>query len=243
MSDNTPPDGDMKLTPQDLTLAAAMAANNNIAIFRRFDDLNLLNLSVLQHEVHTAHKHFRSLAYQEQKQLGMVDWNTVLKSEEVKKLLPELTLVWKTLAEKLSRYNEALVEVAQLRRLEPPSEEDIARLREEVQRSSVDFDEPGYWDERYNKNLLTMKHGPLHVSSAVVLANRPSVIHLTTKGMWDFDHGIPGLFLFLGLLFVILAVVASQLGDLVRPVKEELQNRCVGLSLGQVLDGAGQGRH
>ncbi|KAK3295251.1 uncharacterized protein B0H64DRAFT_143298 [Chaetomium fimeti] len=125
--------------------AALMAGEEDWAIFRRFDEFNLLNLLILQDEVQklttqlkqlypqtTDHadgdaKAWYMLAHPLARNNAPTTQTQAQESVEAKR-----REVWKDLKEKLKEYNGALLEMAHLRNLEPPGPDHIKRLRREL---------------------------------------------------------------------------------------------------------------
>ncbi|KAH6635825.1 hypothetical protein F5144DRAFT_158796 [Chaetomium tenue] len=125
--------------------ATLMAEEEDWAIFRRFNEFNLLNLLVLQDEVQKLTDQFKQL-YPQTTAPGdgspnawympahpLASNNAPLPQNQPQDILEtKRRKVWKDLKEKLGEYNSALLEMAHLKNLEPPSPENIKRLRREL---------------------------------------------------------------------------------------------------------------
>ncbi|KAK0645408.1 hypothetical protein B0T16DRAFT_139687 [Cercophora newfieldiana] len=157
-------------------LAGLMTAKEDCAIFRRFDELNLLNLLILQDEIRKLTDRFNELRSQTTTDTGVVvdAWYMPAQPlgnrnaprgqhQAIQEVDAQRQEVWAQLKAKLSEYNTALTELAQLRSMEPPNAQNIKRLRigidKLVARSLLAEDVTKSWDTAFEDDFAVIRSG------------------------------------------------------------------------------------
>ncbi|KAF2177467.1 hypothetical protein K469DRAFT_807666 [Zopfia rhizophila CBS 207.26] len=125
-------------------VAQFMAKSNSFAIFRKFSDLNMLNLLSLQAELMELHEEFVDVCNSDDNlsepnapsRKFPFSFQELLQSDDPR-YFPEGTdrrfhqlIKLQDIRVKLKEYNETLLQVAQVHSLERPHREDISRFRE-----------------------------------------------------------------------------------------------------------------
>ncbi|KAK1757520.1 hypothetical protein QBC47DRAFT_376246 [Echria macrotheca] len=159
-------------------LADSMVKEEDRTIFRRFDKLNLLQLLVLQDEI-------QGLMDQLAEQLPLTRsdaqteadenaWYTLVRptaahkdptaqSQINQRQEARTAEIWETLKGKLKEYNAALMDLARLRSLEPPSAQHIKALRlelDEMMTQSRQLRNPAAcWDAAHEDDFAAIRSG------------------------------------------------------------------------------------
>ncbi|KAF8856779.1 hypothetical protein BDZ45DRAFT_803912 [Acephala macrosclerotiorum] len=154
-------------------LAALMGASRELAIFRRFDSLNMLKIMSLQAELIELEDHYKQACNEDDDRSAHHDrqWYT----RSFKALLDDTTPSrqrenFLKIRKKLTEYNEALLQVALLEKLPPPSPFSLDGLRawltNELQDDFPVARECFTWDKDYDDDFVLVanvrKSVPFH---------------------------------------------------------------------------------
>ncbi|KLU90332.1 hypothetical protein MAPG_09295 [Magnaporthiopsis poae ATCC 64411] len=163
--------------PEHLSaVARLMAKEEDWAIFRRFDELNLLNLLMLQEGIQELANQLAELRPSTpcDDAAGADSWYTLAQSKGARKnpiawnqggegLELRRRETWRKIKEKLKEYNAALMDLARLRSLEPPIAQDTARLRAEldkmVSQSRLHTRHLACWDAAHEDDFAAIRSG------------------------------------------------------------------------------------
>ncbi|KAF2667891.1 hypothetical protein BT63DRAFT_304305 [Microthyrium microscopicum] len=144
-------------------VAQLMSAHNELAIFRRFRDLNLQNLLYLQAEITHLEAELRSIALEDEKHGGRQyhhqDWWSLSQSEgggdnEQWELILELR-------KKLEKYNDAVLKHAAMLRLQAPTKHNLDFFQRWLERPMMgNFPLLGLdrkaWDPQNEHDLMSL---------------------------------------------------------------------------------------
>ncbi|KUJ07164.1 uncharacterized protein LY89DRAFT_725999 [Mollisia scopiformis] len=156
-----------------LSLAMTMDKDEGTAIFRRFGDLNMLNLLSLQAELMKLRNDLQESCVQNATEaedyargyLNAYSLPSRANEEEteasIEKKEKEKLQLLISIRNKLREYNSALLEAAQIRNLEPPDKDDIeylrAWLRPEFRGKDLKDSDRACWDPENNDDLVSIK--------------------------------------------------------------------------------------
>ncbi|KAJ2897695.1 hypothetical protein MKZ38_004472 [Zalerion maritima] len=174
--DINPTSGDDGPDPSVLMIPAAlMSGEEDWTIFRRFDDINILNLLILQEEVQQISKGFKALCSQRKKKpdsnpawympaYPLSDRTPSANQEQTEEEIDaERRVAWGKLKQKTKEYNTALLEMAQLRSLKPPHPTHVKNLRRELERmgkrSLIPDESKECWDSANDDDFVALRNG------------------------------------------------------------------------------------
>ncbi|KXJ85477.1 hypothetical protein Micbo1qcDRAFT_237478 [Microdochium bolleyi] len=133
-------------------ISTLMTRQDDLAILRRFDDVHLFNLLMLQSDIDRLLQDFKECApsvTDGNAVMGQTPWYVLpsvdmsnfegpADSKPTEALHKKRLGIWTTLKSKLREYDDAILDFAKLRSLEAPSGEDVAKLRRELHARKVD---------------------------------------------------------------------------------------------------------
>ncbi|KAI0153050.1 hypothetical protein GGR57DRAFT_154370 [Xylariaceae sp. FL1272] len=183
-----------------MTLAGAMVVDDNLAVVRRFGDLNMVHLLNLQTELEVLRRDFRKVYQVVNQQTPNVDVfrylsdgfaqqeskkgndSTRPQNEKLKKEL------YTEIRKKMKEYNETLLIEMQLRNLDPPEPEDISYLRAWIspdiggrELEEVDRD---CWSEEFNNDFVSLKNPEWRQNQ--ILSRMKLASHIVQYKLWGF---------------------------------------------------------